>query len=611
MFLQQPTFATLATKDDESQDVSTATYDIDECLYYLRTLSNLVDYSKNNAWSALTTPFDVRDPGARDQVVSTIPLEKSENTSEKDDSNQNVQTCLTRLCLDILRRPTRGQVNARCQNSSLRLAASSLLQQMIVGLSLAFTWETDLDIQLIEILSWSVQHPDILLQKQLMDLVLITVRLRITNGELAMVPMHRRTASRDTVRSVSGQSLSIEKTEKAQSAGPIYLPPPALLDCLISGLSSITSHPVLEHWVHFLNDCLPFYAEYAFQNLLPLVNCFIKSLNLVFNDLQGQFGESPSKPLSNVEPTTTIITLLNGLEQVLARAHDQLIRSDVSMPTAKSPEQIQGFFGNMVSGVFTSETHRSKTTTANNRLTVLLCFKDTVRLGLKIWSWGAKNMENSTRNLSTSASFNHTSLRIKNRTRRILEHLFAAEALECLETLIELWYKPNIENGGLQSPTVFNLLQALDGSRPRNTIPAIFNAMYSRTNPNALDPVRKSSLTSDLSDINLAGFLVAYILSLEDDAMDEIWADCMTFLRDVLTNPLPHRQTLPKLLQFTAILGEKVDNTNFGEQRRMRRDLGVIYFYAPIFLNPSLTILGPLRADTSCNLYNQAFRLRE
>lgn len=57
--------------------------------------------------------------------------------------------------------------------------------------------------------------------------------------------------------------------------------------------------------------------------------------------------------------------------------------------------------------------------------------------------------------------------------------------------------------------------------------------------------------------------------------MDEIWQDCITFLKDLLTNPFPHRQTLPSLLEFAAILGEKVDNTNFGEQRKMRRELGV------------------------------------
>ena len=123
--------------------------------------------------------------------------------------------------------------------------------------------------------------------------------------------------------------------------------------------------------------------------------------------------------------------------------------------------------------------------------------------------------------------------------------------------------------------SIINLLNVLSGSRPKNTIPAIFNAIYSRTNPNALDPHKVSTLTSDLADTDLVSFLVEYTQSLEDDAMDEIWADCMAFLRDVLGNPMPHRQILPTLLEFIAMLAEKVDNTNFGEQKKMRRELGV------------------------------------
>jgi hypothetical protein len=84
-------------------------------------------------------------------------------------------------------------------------------------------------------------------------------------------------------------------------------------------------------------------------------------------------------------------------------------------------------------------------------------------------------------------------------------------------------------------------------------------------------------MTVSLQDTDLVIFLVDYARSLEDDAMDEIWQDCMIFLKDILGNPFPHRQTLPSLLEFAAILGEKVDNTNFGEQRKMRRELGVSF----------------------------------
>ena len=272
-------------------------------------------------------------------------------------------------------------------------------------------------------------------------------------------------------------------------------------------------------------------------------------------------------------PESTLISLLNGLEHVLARGHERLLQEEMNSTLIKSPEQPQGFFGNMVSGVFTSETPQSRSITANNRLTVLLSFQDAVRICHTIWSWGGPG--SGIQDTESAASFNYTSLRMRNRARRLLEHLFAAEALECLETVVEIWQKSSKTPDGPRSPVALHLLHVLDGSKPKHTIPAIFNAIYSRTNPGALDPSRKSTLTSSLDDVDLVKFLVQYAQSLEDDAMDEIWADCMTFLKDILANPFPHRQILPSLLEFASILGEKVDNTNFGEQRRMRRELSV------------------------------------
>jgi hypothetical protein len=134
-----------------------------------------------------------------------------------------------------------------------------------------------------------------------------------------------------------------------------------------------------------------------------------------------------------------------------------------------------------------------------------------------------------------------------------------------------MWTKSDTETATL----IFSLLHTLEGSRPKITIPAVFNAIYTRTNPNALDPARKSSMTSNLTESELASFLVAYARSLDDDVLDEIWADCTTFLRDVLSNPFPHRQILPRLIEFAAILGAKLENTTFGEDRRMRKELGV------------------------------------
>lgn len=445
---------------------------------------------------------------------------------------------------------------------------------MLLGNLPAAPTHASIEDRAIAALAQSVRHADTLLQAPLMDLLVVTMGTRSIYSKGNAQSSHQRPMSDDSNKLLHRLSISAEKIEKPGVPPAAFPPPPALLECLLLGLSSPSSYPVLEHWVGFLDQCLPFYAEDAFHVLLPLVECFNEAIKTVFHLLRAGFEGEDTAAVPH-EPLATLNSLLNGLERSLARAHERLIQHEAGVISLKTPEQNQGFFGNMVSGVFAPETGKSRRTTANNRLTVLLCFKDAIRVCLDIWTWNGQGSNNLSSEFVPSASLNYTSIRMKNRTRRILEHLFAAEALECLETLVELWSQSRHQSDSTKSSAVFNLLHVLDGSRPKNTIPALFNAMYSRTNPGALDPIRKSSLTADLSDIALADFLVSYMRSLEDDAMDEIWSDCMTFLKDVLGNPLPHRQILPRLLAFTAILGEKVSNTNFGEQRRMRRDLGV------------------------------------
>ena len=561
-------------------DGNDASLEVDDCLYYLQTILNLVTYSTANIGASLAEHLSstnlYRDKhsgetGISDPIKVEVDVEQPATT---------VQSYLTRICLDIL--ATHNGEQSGHSVSILRQTSASLLKQLLLGPSSATLVVMNLEDPLIGVLSSSVQQSDHMLQLPLMDVILTILRIRMSRSDVLPTP-HRRPTSRDTIRSASQLSISTEKSEKDNVSVEASLQTSALLDCLTFGISSPNSHPVLEQWIRFLDNCLPFYSTSAFQILMPLVDTFIRSIETVFQDLRAAFAWSPHVPHGAGEPISILNALLNGLEHVLSRGHDQLLQNEGRSVAIKSPEQVQGFFGNMVSGVFASEGQKSRPTTANNRLTVLLCFKDAVRVSFNMWSWGDGGLESSPRDAAISASFSHMSLRLRNRTRRILEHLFAAEALECLETLVEIWHKAESESRIAQSGTVLNLLHALEASRPKNTIPALFNAIYSRTNPNVLDPVRKSTLTSKLSDTNLTVFLAAYTRSMEDDALDEIWTDCMTFLRDVLSNPLPHRQTLPILVDFTSILGQKIDNTNFGEQRKMRRDIGVS-LYAMTFI---------------------------
>lgn len=492
------------------------------------------------------------------------------------------------------------------RTNQLHRTALTTLHQILLSPHALPLVDLELEHTLIDRLAKSLHSSDPFIQVLLLDVVFDALRIRTSARATLEVPPSptvdtRRPGTQETLQ--GRLSLTAELNDSRSTAPPP--PPVSLIKCLQTAFTAESSRPVLDSWVSFLTECLPLYSDTVFQILIPLVETLCAQIGNTFDHLQQTFGAPDMNLEGSTAPESTLISLLNGLEHVLANGHDRLLQDEMKVPVIKSPDhQPQGFFGNMVSGVFASETPQARSITANNRLTVLLSFQDAVRVCFTIWSWGSK--EGYVQDAESAASFTYTSLRMRNRARRLLEHLFAAEALECLETVVEIWQKSS-KTTDLRSPIVFDLLHVLDGSRPKHTIPAIFNAIYSRTNPSALDPARKSTLTSALSDTDLVIFLVKYARSLEDDAMDEIWTDCMTFLKDLLANPFPHRQTLPGLLEFAAILGEKVDNTNFGEQRKMRRELGVsLHVWCEDYANK---ILGSLSPFAYCHLHHSTNRL--
>lgn len=446
--------------------------------------------------------------------------------------------------------------------------AFTVLRQILVSPPASSLSNLHLEHKLVELLHTSVVvSADDLLQISLLNVVSAALQLSkhsTTPSQRATLPAER--ASMQSLRNASKVSLKLETPPAS------FVPPVGLINCLQMGLSSPSCRSVLESWVTFLAEVLPFYSESIFQILIPLINTLCAQVSLVFNILRGTFEGKVTE--SESTPESTLVSLINGLEQVLARGHERLIKDESQISQSRSPDQAQGFFGTMVSGVFASDSPVSRSQNANNRLTVLLSFQDAIRISFSIWSWETVGLDDNKQDSTSVASFQYTSLRMRNRARRLLEHLFAAEALESLETVVEIWRSAR-GSDARRASRVFNLLHVLNGSRPKYTLPAIFDAIYSRTNPSVLEFSRRSTLTTDLRDVDLVVFLVSYAKSLEDDAMDEIWQDCMTFLKDILANPFPHRHILPNLLEFVSILGQKVDNTNFGEQKKMRRELGV------------------------------------
>ncbi|KGO61907.1 Dopey, N-terminal [Penicillium expansum] len=552
------------SEPDEISEKKTINYSISpddykECDYLLQTASNIISALSHNGWIALLTHV----LGNEKRLETSKP---EENTDFK-----SLHSAIFEASLRIVGTLSPAPMEVNLDGERLHKDALQLMRQLLLGPRAEELVESGIDDFLVERLLISSEGGSIAVQGALIDTLLAALKVRFAQAYLPPPPprpKHLRASSRDRLTSPSILSFTSDKADRRQSIPQIPQPPERLLDCLLKGISSPKSREIVDKWIVLLCEVLPLYSGSIFQILLMLVECFCREIRASYGRLQLSFQQTEDWPQDRSEHVT--IALLTGLETCIANAHERLIVEESNVPTVKSPDQAQGFFGNMVSGVFNSEGGQGRPNTANDRLTVLLCFQDAVRLCFSIWAWGAGDHSDSPPDCESLASFQYTSLRMRNRSRRILEHFFTAEALECLETLVEMWTKADTETASL----IFNLLHTLDGSSPKITIPAIFNAIYTRTNPTALDPSRKSSLTSNLSESELASFLVTYARSLDDDVLDEIWTDCTTFLRDVLSNPFPHRQILPRLIEFAAILGVKLENTTFGEDRRMRKELG-------------------------------------
>ncbi|KAI5465986.1 Dopey, N-terminal-domain-containing protein [Mariannaea sp. PMI_226] len=548
-------------KASESITTFSSDDDLDLCLYYLRTLSNVLACSGDISWSALASKY-VSSKGQHIQI-----------STGADDGEMTLQEFFIRVSMKCITSNVAPDAELEFESSINQLYryALTILHKFLLSPYAAPISTFHFENALIERLTTALMGPDPYVQVLLLDVVYDTLKLRDTAPVEPLATQNSEKRRPSLVDPARASSLSVAVADSRPVASP---PPPQLLKCLQEGLSSPSSRPVLDSWIAFVVGCLPFYTESIFQVLIPLVETLCREIESTFSHLRETFQSTfLSTSSDKATPESTLIHLINGLEQVLARAHEQLLMEEARTQIIKSPDQPQSLFGSMVSGVFQTDAPQSRSATANDRLTVHLAFQDAVRICYKIWTWGLGE-EAKKQSPNSSASFTYTSLRMRNRARRLLEHLFAAENLECLETVIDLWKNSPDHLGPSE---VFHLLSALEASRPRHSIPALFNAIYSRSNPTAIDPARKSTMTISLSDTDLVVFLVEYARSLDDDAMDEIWQDCMVFLKDLLANPFPHRQTLPNLLEFAAILGEKVDNTNFGEQRRMRRELGDLF----------------------------------
>lgn len=487
-------------------------------------------------------------------------------------SQETLQGLLASTCTRILLAGYGDEPDIHRASNSLIFTSTDILSLLLSSAAPSPLLDSNIDDFLVMRLNSALHHDERRLQGRLIDCLTLSLKSRISQIARSQQKHEDRRGSKDIGGSIRASLSESRLKESLPKPSPA---PKELLSCLLEGIAKVKEPRILQKWIDLFCDTLPLWSDVIFQVVLDIIGCFVKRIQAEFESLQEAYTAQEPEDVSCSD--SDILQLWNGLEYCIASAHDRLLQDEQHAPPTKSPEISQGFFSNMVSSSAPTESNQLRNAIANNRLTVILCFQDITRLAFSIWSWDRASAKTSFPIDINSGSFKYTVMKLRNRCRKILEHLVAAEPLEMIETLVDVWVVAIHELDDRARVSVINLLHTLEGTRPRNAMPALFNASYSRSNPNALDPTRKSSLTTKVTDADLLNFLIVYGRSLEDDVLEEIWSDCMTFLRDILSNPMPHRAILPRLLEFVSVLSGKMENTNFGEEWKMRRELGDLF----------------------------------
>ncbi|SMR63531.1 unnamed protein product [Zymoseptoria tritici ST99CH_3D1] len=530
----------------ESADTRSQKRDQDGLLreldYIFHHFENLLEHGSQWTWRCLSSSFTLNEA----------------KTDEKDGLQVLAEKCVALLCSD------------RHPSESLNRRLIAVLDLLISGPVSEQLKALQLEVALLDRLMSCIKGSMSTLQGGMLRVTHLALKLRLSTTSLG-----DQTGEPQRASSSTRKPLVIASSQAATSASSLPQnlgPPPSLFKCLQLGFASSRTRNHLDQWLQFLADVLPMFADAIFANLLPLVECFCKELLKAHGEMVAISRKESTASATASE--SVIMSLLEGLEMVLDRAYQCLMVESADEPATKEADTKPGFFGNVAAGMFKAEGPPSRTSQANSRLTVILTFQDSIRVALKMWLWASSAADSLHFDPSSSATTSYNALKVRNKTRHLLEEIFSIEPLESLEVVMKHWCTMTEDSEASATLSVLHVMQV---TRPKNVVPAVLDALCSRTNAITLPAPRQSSLTTDLSPSDVAIFLTAYLASIEDDAMDEVWPDCLTFLRDVLSNPLPHRQVLPHLLAIILLLSDKLNNTNFGEQKKMRRELGDIF----------------------------------
>ncbi|KAG7848702.1 hypothetical protein KL941_001520 [Ogataea angusta] len=376
--------------------------------------------------------------------------------------------------------------------------------------------------------------------------------------------------------------------------------PPKFAQVVSDGILNSRSSLVLASWNSLILSVTTYAPELVFRSTFNVTACICEKLDEFFT-INTRFSQTESEGDSD----EAILELINGLQELLNVSHKYLLASKSGLLANESASgKESSFFGSVMQGVFQVEAPDEKGEDHLRRMELLKAFKLAVETCYRIWLWSDENSKvkanainvapssplvtrmSSTIGLNTTSTrlideekpsflsftktVNYNASRLKYRTKRILESIFVLEPLETLETLMS---SQRNQASRTDRYSTFKVIHLLDGAKSEKVIPLALNSLMSRVNVASLEHSKRSSMINELNDKDVSTFLTDYMDSLSSDSVEEIWTQLISFLKDVQTNMSHYRLLLADILKFSTIIGVKLSQISFGEQRKVRKDM--------------------------------------
>ncbi|KAI9057020.1 hypothetical protein FKP32DRAFT_1598504 [Trametes sanguinea] len=353
---------------------------------------------------------------------------------------------------------------------------------------------------------------------------------------------------------------------------------PLLVQTLVDGISSPANRSLLQHWLDFITMTVPLFKETLRAVVTPLLDCVCRQLRLALTEILDASAEGPrSDDIVSYATDADLLMLLTALERLtllsMTRTAGEQPQEE-EQQADKTAQESGGILG-YVSNVFSSDGPSSAVEESTlTRSSDYRCLHNAIRVLYAMWDrlippeddrWGSQE---------ESLALIYT--RARNRSKRVLEHLFRAHSSEVLEAVVDCWHdQVAARPDNAETSTAYDLVDVLTASA-QNAVHMLCESISCRT-PGLLERTRKSVALPELTDMTLFEFLEQYMKRLEGPLALQVWNRFLQLIKDLLTTLREFRPQAFAALKCFTVLADKVSQTTALDDRRLRKDLQETY----------------------------------